>query len=74
MVAAILNSLRLLKKNPADINVLVNGGGAAGLSITKLLLKIGVQKIIVCDTKGAIYKGRKEGMNDQKNQMAELTN
>jgi malate dehydrogenase (oxaloacetate-decarboxylating) len=56
----------LVKKQPKDIKVLVNGGGAAGLSITKLLLKIGVESIIVCDTKGAIYKGRKEGMNDQK--------
>jgi malate dehydrogenase (oxaloacetate-decarboxylating) len=56
----------LVKKQPKDIKVLVNGGGAAGLSITKLLLKIGVESIIVCDTKGAIYKGRKEGMNGQK--------
>jgi malate dehydrogenase (oxaloacetate-decarboxylating) len=48
------------------LNVFFLGGGAAGLSITKLLLKIGVESIIVCDTKGAIYKGRKEGMNDQK--------
>jgi malate dehydrogenase (oxaloacetate-decarboxylating) len=44
----------------------VNGGGAAGLSITKLLLKIGVKHIIICDTKGAIYTGRPTNMNPQK--------
>lgn len=58
VVSGVLNSLKLLKKQPKDIKVIVNGGGAAGLSITHLLIKIGVQELIVCDTKGAIYEGR----------------
>jgi len=73
-VAGIVNSLKLVKRQPEDIKIIINGGGAAGISITEMLLHIGVKSIIVCDTKGAIYKGRKENMNKQKNYLAELTN
>jgi malate dehydrogenase (oxaloacetate-decarboxylating) len=52
-----------MKKSPKDIKLIINGGGAAGLSITNLLLNLGVVNIIICDTKGAIYKGRTENMN-----------
>jgi malate dehydrogenase (oxaloacetate-decarboxylating) len=52
-----------MNKKPEEVKLIVNGGGAAGLSITDLLLEIGVKNIIIADTKGAIYKGRKENMN-----------
>ncbi|KAL4510723.1 hypothetical protein ABPG72_004877 [Tetrahymena utriculariae] len=73
-VAAILNTFRLTGKKPEDVKLVVNGGGAAGLSITTLLLKIGIKNIIICDTKGAIYKNRPVNMNKQKDELAELTN
>lgn len=63
-----------MKKDASQVKVVVNGGGAAGLSITEMLLGIGIKNIIICDTKGAIYKDRKENMNEQKYRLAELTN
>ena len=54
--------------------MVVNGAGAAGITITKLLLKYGFQDIIVCDSKGIIYKGRPQGMNAAKHELAEITN
>lgn len=74
VVAALINSLKLVGKEAKDLKILVNGGGAAGLSITLLLLMIGVKNIIICDTQGAIFKGRKYNMNKNKDQLAELTN
>ncbi len=53
-------------KKAEEVKVIVNGGGAAGLSITELMLNIGIKNIIICDTKGAIYKDRKENMNKNK--------
>lgn len=73
-VAAILNSMKLTGKKPADIKVVVNGGGAAGLSITTLMLNIGIKNIVICDTKGAIYTTRTQNMNQQKHELASLTN
>lgn len=52
----------------------MNGGGAAGLSLTQLLLSIGIKNLIVGDTKGAIFRGRKENMNGMKTKIAEITN
>ena len=45
---------------------MINGAGAAGLTIARLLRGYGIDQIIICDTKGIIYKGRKEGMNKMK--------
>ena len=53
---------------------MVNGAGAAAISITKLLLSDGFKDIILCDSKGAIYEGRPEGMNPIKEEMALITN
>lgn len=61
-------------KKASEVKLIVNGGGAAGLSITQLLLDIGVVNIIICDTKGAIYRGRTNNMNAQKVQLSQLTN
>ena len=52
----------------------MNGAGAAGIAVSSLLIHYGYKNFIVCDTKGAIYKGRKEGMNPFKEKIAEITN
>ena len=72
--AGIMNSLKLVDKNINEVKVVVNGAGAAGIAITKLLRKIGVENIIMCDSKGIIYEGRTEGMNDTKDDISKVTN
>lgn len=72
--ACIINALKLTKKKFEDLKVVVNGAGAAGIAITKLLLSMGTKNIIMCDTKGAIYTGRPVGMNKFKDEVAEITN
>ncbi|RKL65532.1 NAD-dependent malic enzyme [Salipaludibacillus neizhouensis] len=72
--AALINALKLVQKNIEDVKVVVNGAGAAGVAVTKLLLNLGVQDIILCDSKGAIYKERIDGMNPIKETLAEQTN
>lgn len=73
-LAGLLNALKVVGKNLEDVRIVVNGAGAAAVSITRLLLSCGVKDIILCDRKGAVYKGRKEGMNWIKEEMAEVTN
>ena len=58
----------------SEIKVVANGAGAAGIAIIKLLYSYGVRDIIMCDTKGAIYEGRPNGMNEIKEQVALVTN
>jgi malate dehydrogenase (oxaloacetate-decarboxylating) len=72
-LTALLNALKIVKKNIVDIEVVVNGSGAAGIAITKLLMSMGLQKVILCDTKGAIYEGR-DGLNGEKVTMARISN
>ena len=72
-LAALLNALKLVGKKIEDIEVVVNGSGAAGIAITKLLMKMGMKNVILCDTKGAIYQGR-PGLNAAKAEMAEISN
>jgi malate dehydrogenase (oxaloacetate-decarboxylating) len=72
--AGLLNALKLNNKKIEDIRVAVNGAGAAGVAITKLLLRMGVKDVILCDTKGIIYEGRPFGMNPFKDEMAKITN
>lgn len=72
--ACLINALKLTNKRFGDIKVVINGAGAAGIAITKLLLKMGTKDVILCDTKGAIYKGRPSGMNKYKDEIAEITN
>lgn len=72
-LAAMLNALRLIGKKIEDIEAVVNGSGAAGIAITKLLMKMGLKNVVLCDRSGAIYKGR-DGLNDEKKAMAEITN
>lgn len=72
--AGLINSLKLTGKNLKNIKVVVNGAGAAGIATTELLLNMSVKDIILCDTKGAIYQGRTEGMNPIKERLALQTN
>ena len=73
-LAGIKNALKLVGKKIDEIKVVVNGAGAAAISITKLLLSAGVKNAVLCDRKGAIYDGRAEGMNPVKEEMAKITN
>lgn len=73
-LAGLINALKLTDKKASEVNVVVNGAGAAAIAITRLLLKYGVSNIILCDRTGAIYRGRPEGMNPIKEKIAEVTN
>ncbi|ADI26961.1 NADP-dependent malic enzyme [Geobacillus sp. C56-T3] len=74
VAAGLTNALKVVGKQLADCRVVINGAGAAGVAIAKLLLSIGVGELIVCDTKGAIYEGRSHGMNAIKEEIARQTN
>lgn len=73
-LAALYNALKVVNKKIEDIKVVINGAGAAAIAIAKLLLSAGVKNLILCDTRGAIYSGRQEGMNWIKEEMAQITN
>ncbi len=68
------NAMKLAKKQKENVRIVINGAGAAAISISKLLLKAGYQNITLCDRKGAIYEGRTEGMNPVKEEMSKITN
>jgi malate dehydrogenase (oxaloacetate-decarboxylating) len=74
VLAALSNALKIVGKRMADIKVVVSGVGAAGVACSKILMAAGVRNIIGCDTSGAIYRGRTEHMNWQKEWYAEHTN
>ncbi len=74
VLAGMVNALKVAGKRMEDVRIVVNGAGAAALSVSKLLLKAGAKDIIICDTTGVIYKGRDKGMNPYKRQIAEITN
>ncbi len=73
-LAALINSLKIVNKNIEDITVVINGAGAAGMAIAKILIDLKVKDIIMCDRSGIIYKDRYEGMNPYKDEIAEKTN
>jgi malate dehydrogenase (oxaloacetate-decarboxylating) len=73
-LAGLINALKVTGKRMQDIKVVANGAGAAGIAIIKLLLSMGVKHVVMCDTKGAIYEGREEGMNPVKDRIAKNTN
>lgn len=74
VIAALLNALKLTNRRIDEIKVVQNGPGAAGTAIIKMLVELGVKHIIAVDSKGIIYKDRKEGMTEYKKQLADLTN
>ncbi len=73
-LAGLTNALRVVNKNKKAVSVVINGAGAAAISITRLLLADGFKDITLCDRKGAIYQGRTAGMNPIKEEMAAVTN
>ena len=72
-LAAMINALKLTGKKLDEIRVVTSGAGAAGIAIIRLLIAMGLNDVVLCDRKGAIYKGR-DGLNKEKEEMAEITN
>ena len=74
--AGLINALKIVGKQKEQVRVVINGAGAAGVAILKILLSLGYQgsNIVVCDSKGIIYEGRKEGMNSEKEYVALWSN
>ncbi|WFA08178.1 NADP-dependent malic enzyme [Tissierella sp. Yu-01] len=73
VTAAIINALRVVNKKVEDVKVVINGSGAAGGAILKMLRAINISNIIVCDSKGIIYRGNPSN-NWFKNELAEISN
>ena len=73
-LAGLTNALKIVGKKIDEVRVVMNGAGAASIAISKLLLSAGVKHLTLCDTRGAIYEGRKERMNVVKEEMAKVTN
>jgi malate dehydrogenase (oxaloacetate-decarboxylating) len=73
-LAGLINALKITGKKKSDVKIVINGAGAAAISITKLLLSDGFANVTLCDRRGAIYEGRTEGMNSVKEKIAVVTN
>lgn len=73
VLAGLINGLKLAGKEFKDLEIVINGSGAAGIAIAKLLLSVGVKDVILCDRKGAISRGRQD-LNPVKKEMSEITN
>ena len=74
VTAALLNALKVVGKNIADVRVVVNGPGAAGTAIIKMMMTAGVKHIIACDENGILYKDRGVGIVDHKKMLCGITN
>lgn len=74
VLSGLINALKIVKKDIKDIEVVINGAGAAGISTARLLKSSGVGNVVLCDTNGAIYSGRPNGMNPEKELLAKETN
>ena len=72
-LAGLINALKLVKKDISEVKIVTSGAGAAGIAIIRLLMSMGLKKVIMTDRHGAIYKGR-DGLNPIKEEMAEITN
>ena len=74
VLSGLINALKIVKKKIDEIKIVVNGAGAAAIAVTKFLFSAGAKNAILCDSKGIIYKGRKENMNPVKEEIANITN
>ena len=72
--AGLINANKIIGKDIEKMKVVINGAGAAGIAILRIMLQMGYKNIVMCDTKGIIYEGRPEGMNPIKDGIANLTN
>ncbi len=73
-LAGLTNALKVVGKKLDEVKIVMNGAGAAAISIARLLLTAGAKNITLCDRTGAIYAGREAGMNPTKEEMARVTN
>ncbi|MFR5875875.1 MAG: NADP-dependent malic enzyme [Eubacterium sp.] len=71
--AALINATKIIGKSLSDCKAVINGAGAAGTAIAKLLMTLGLKDVILCDRTGAIYEGR-EKLNPAKEAIAKITN
>ena len=74
VVSALINAFKIVGKDFATAKFVVNGAGAAGQAITRLIYSMGGRHIILCDSRGAVYEGRPNGMNPYKDEIAKITN
>ena len=74
VVSALLNAYKYLDKDLRAANIVINGAGAAGQAIARLLFAYGIQTVVLCDTTGAVYEGRTENMNPYKDALAKVSN
>lgn len=72
--AGLINALKLARKRIEQVRIVINGAGAAGIAVTRLLLLNRARDITLCDTEGMIYEGRPENMNRAKKEISRLTN
>ncbi len=72
-LSAIINACRVTGRDIKDLHIVINGAGAAGIAIARLLLNAKAKEVVLVDTQGAIYEGR-PGMNSTKQHIAEITN
>lgn len=73
VLAGLINALKVKGVRKEDVKVVVSGAGAAGTAVVKMLVMYGFKNIIICDSKGAIARGRKD-LNEEKNELAQITN
>ena len=73
-LAGLINAAKVVGKDMKECKMVINGAGAAGITIARLLLNYGVKDIVICDSTGAIYRGREKNMNAAKRKIAEFTN
>ncbi|BAL81743.1 putative NAD-dependent malic enzyme [Selenomonas ruminantium subsp. lactilytica TAM6421] len=74
VVSALINAFKIVGKDFTTAKFVINGAGAAGQAITRLIHSAGGRNIILCDSRGAIYEGRPNGMNPYKDDIAKITN
>ncbi|TSI09094.1 NADP-dependent malic enzyme [Lysinibacillus sp. BW-2-10] len=74
VAAGLKNALKIVGKQKEAVKIVINGAGAAGIAILRILLQIGFNNIVMCDSTGVIYSGREKGMNPIKDNIAHLTN
>lgn len=73
-LAALYNSLKLVGKTMEELSIVINGAGAAGMAIARILLDGGAGNVVLCDRTGIIHQGRAKGMNPYKEAMASISN
>lgn len=73
VLAALMNALKVVKKEIGNIKAVVNGAGAAGIAVTKLLMAYGLKHVTLCDIEGLIYEGR-EHLSPVQEELAKITN